>query len=76
VREGAERRGKKREEKLQARGKRSRWLFPHGSSRYSCCRRRGLSRGVARLFVAALVVEIRPSARSVKVVVERNYFLA
>ena len=44
-------------------------VVPHGSSRYSCCGRRGLSRGVVRLFVAALVVEIRPSARSVKVVV-------
>ena len=58
-------------------GKRSRWLFPHGlfphgSSRYSCSGRRGLSRGVVCLFVAALVVEIRPSARSVKVVVPRG----
>jgi len=61
--------GKEDGEKLQARGKRPQWLFPHSSSRYSCCGRRGLSRGVARLFVVALVVEIRPDARAVHEVV-------
>jgi len=64
VRERAERRGTKTEKGFKrweiVMGKRSRWVFPHGSSRYSCCGRRGLSRGVVRLFVAALVVEIRP----------------
>ena len=56
------------EEKLQERGKGSRWLFPRGLRRCSCCGRRGLSRGAVRLSIAALVVEFRPSARSVKVV--------
>ena len=44
-------------------------VLPQGSSEYSCCSQRGLFRGAFRSFIAALVVEIRPSARSVKVVV-------
>jgi len=55
--------------KLQKREKGSRLLFPRDLRRYSCCGFRGLSRGAVRLSVAALVVEFRPSARPVKVVV-------
>ena len=36
------------EKKLQTRGKGLRKVFPGDLSRYCCCRRRGLSRGVAR----------------------------
>ena len=38
-------------------------------SRYSGCRQRGGSGGGVRMSVGALIVEFRPSARSVKVVV-------
>jgi len=66
--------GKRREaevEKLQVRGKSSRWLFPRGLCRYLCCGRRSLpvSCGAVGLPVAALTVEFRPSARTIKVAV-------
>jgi len=58
-----------REEKLQSRGKWSRLLFTPDLRGYWCCGRRGLCHGAVRLPIVALVVESRPAACSVKVIV-------
>jgi len=46
--------------------------------RYSCRGQRGLSRGVARLFIAVLIVEleVRLNARPVKVVVGVTWIIS
>ena len=38
-------------------------VIARGLCRYSCCGRRGLSRGAVRLLVAVIVAEFQPSAR-------------
>jgi len=47
-------------------GERGAIVVPGDPRRYSCCGRRGQSRGAGRFSVAALVIAFRPSARSVK----------
>ena len=53
------------DEQFQVKGKGSQGFFPRDVCAYSCCSRRGFSRGAVHLSVAILVVELRPSAPSV-----------
>ena len=76
VRKEEENRGR-REEKASDEGERVEIVVPPRSEEmFVLWTRRGLSRGAIRYSVAAVVVEIRPSARSVKVVVAEGSFFS